>query len=155
MKTHTLIAVIAFALCACGGSSSNSTSGANVKNSNASNGVSQTNKDKEPAADMTPLTMDISEFMGSYDASKEGRRVTVKGGQLDAISYSTLTIRSNSGYAFSCNGSFSDYMNMAPKIDSLRQSHRSPEVVVEGKYSRSSYDNNAALSSCILLDLKK
>ncbi|MEQ1605076.1 MAG: hypothetical protein ABL999_09420 [Pyrinomonadaceae bacterium] len=150
MKTKLLITFAAVVLCSCGGSTSN-----NAANSRNANSVSQTNKEKEPPKDMTPMTMDISEFMGTFDASKEGRMVTVTGGQLDAISYGTLTIRNRSGYAFSCSGSFGDYMSMAPKIDSLRQSHRSPDVVVEGKYSKSSYDNSTALSSCILVDLKK
>ena len=152
MNTKLLITFAAVFLCSCGSSTSNNAT--NSKNANA-NGVSQTNKQKGEPKDMTPMTMDISEFMGTFDVSKEGRMVTVKGGQLDAISYGTLTIRSSSGYAFSCSGSFSEYMSMAPKIDSLRQSHRSPEVVVEGKYAKSSYDNSTALSSCILVDIKK
>lgn len=157
MRELIITAIAAFVLCACGSGSNPSNTNANSKNSNLENtskSASQANK-TTPPTDTAPLTMDISEFMGSYDSSKDGRMVTVRGGYLDAISYGTLTIRSSSGYAFSCNGSFSDYMNMAPKIDSLRQSHRSPEVVVEGNYSRSSYDSNAALSSCILVDLKK
>lgn len=130
--------------------------GFNENSTNTSNTTSQTNKNADAARDMTPVSLDVMGMLGSYKPGYEGVKTTVSGGRLDAISYGSPMIRDNIGGAgFACEGSFSEYMSMAPKIDSLRQSHKSPEVIVSGIYTRSRSGTGATLSSCILVDLKK
>src|SRR5690348_9515257 len=99
MKSIILALMLAVVLSACGKSaetsstnSSNSTS-ANSSNSSSSSNSSPelTKKDSEPK-DMTPLTMPVSDFVGNYDESKEGRIVTVTGGRLENIAYNALRI---------------------------------------------------------------
>lgn len=161
MKNLILIALFIIAVTACGFGSKSTSSSGNSNNSNAINSsgsTSSANRDSGVPKDTSPLTLRVSEMVGtgSFDSSKEGRRVTVEGGLLDKISYSSVTVRDGSGYAFECSGSFSDYMSSAPRIDELTSQHRSPSVTVMGTYGKSSYsDSAAALSSCIITDLKK
>ena len=90
------------------------------------------------------------------DPSRDGRTVTVTGGQLDTLTSSSLLIRDGSGgSAFYCYGSFSDYMSTATKIDSLRNEHRSPIAIVTGKYNSKGYASGPELQSCVITDLKK
>ena len=162
MKSIILTIMLAAVLSACGKSaaetSATNTANSRSENSSSSPGSSSspelTKKDDEPK-DMTPLTMTVSDFIGSYDASKEGRMVTVTGGLLENIAYNALRIRNgSSGYAFYCNGSFSDYTKMSPQIDSLSQQGKSPRATVKGIYKKG-VGSGADLESCILTDLEK
>lgn len=156
MKQTILLAAI-LALAACGGSNSNNQNTGNSKNSNASNSsssASSTPANTEPGKNLPPTTMSVGEFMIGYDKENEGRIVTVTDAVLEEISYSSLLMRDGAGYGFSCNGSFSDYMDMKTRIDDLRYKHKSPLATVKGIYSTGT-NNRPALNSCVLTDIKK
>ena len=158
MKLIIITTMLAVVLSACGKSEeTSSTNSSNSKTANSSSSSSSSpepsRKDSEPK-DMTPLTMSVSEMVGSYDESKEGRMVTVTGGRLEEIKYNSLMIRDGSSYAFYCNGSFSDYTKMAPQIDSLKTQGKSPVATVKGIYQKG-VGSGADLESCILTDLAK
>ena len=161
MKKIIFIILCAFGLDACGMGANSNANAINSKNSNLannSNANAQSNRDADVSRDTSPLTLRVSEMVGSggFDATKEGRMATVEGGLLDKISYSSITVRDGLGSAFECSGSFSDYMSSAPRIDELASQRRSPGVTVMGIYGKSSYsDSTAALRSCVITDLKK
>jgi ABC-type Fe3+-hydroxamate transport system substrate-binding protein len=161
MKSIILTVMLAVALSACGKSaetastnSSNSTS-ANSSNSSSSSSSSpeSTNKNSEPK-DMTPLTMPVSDIVGNYDESKDGRMVTVTGGLLEEMKRDSLLIRDGVNSAFHCYGDFSQYMDGAAKIDSLRQQQKSPVATVKGIYKKGT-GYGAELGPCVLMDLGK
>jgi ABC-type Fe3+-hydroxamate transport system substrate-binding protein len=165
MKSITLtvmLVVVVVVLSACGRSaetsstnSSNSTS-ANSSNSSSSSSSSSpelTKKDSEPK-DTTPLTMTVSDIVGNYDESKDGRMVTVTGGLLEEMKRDSLLIRNGASSAFYCYGDFSQYMDGAPKIDSLRQQQKSPVATVKGIYKKGN-GYGADLGPCVLMDLGK
>lgn len=143
-------------LAACGkASDTNSVNASNSKNSNSaspSSAVSPADIDKGKT--LPPTSMDIYDFIGVYDADNEGRIVTVTGGLLEEISYNSLLIRDGSSFAFSCEGNFSEYMEMKTRIDDLRYKHKSPVATVKGIYSKDS-SGKPTLKSCVLTDIKK
>lgn len=67
---------------------------------------------------------------------------------------SSLLTRNGAGYAFYCYGDFSEYMNGAAKIDSLRQESKSPVATVKGTYKKGN-GNGADLGPYVLLNLGK
>ncbi len=157
MKTLILVMAVAFAfaLSACGGSSSSNDS--NAKNSNGSPSPSPSSSlaaEKDQGKDLPPTSMDVAEFLGSYNKENEGRIVTVTGGLLDQISYNSLLIRNGASYAFYCNGDFSSYMEMKTRIDDLRYKGKSPTATVKGIYGVDS-NGSPSLSGCVLTDIKK
>lgn len=151
MKLNILCLAGCVAFAACGGSAGNNANNTASKNTNS---TAQTSPTAEPKKDLPPTSMYISDFLSSYDQANEGRIVTVTGGNLDEISYTSLLIRDGSGYAFHCNGSFSDYMDMKTTIDDLRAKHRSPQATVKGTYAKGP-GSSPDLSNCVLTDVKK
>lgn len=155
MKLLLVTFAVAVFLCACGSTtaSDNAKVKANIDSASPSPASSPVERDK--GADLAPITVSAGEFLRYYDEENEGRIVTVTGGQLEEISYSSLRIRDGGGYAFTCNGSFSEYMSMKTTIDDLRYKNRSPTATVKGVYAKATYDNKATLNSCVLTDIQK
>lgn len=158
MKLMVILAISAMLLSACGkgaDSAALNTANSNAANSSGvSNSSSETNKKAAETKDTTPLTMPVSDIVGSYDAEKDGRTVTVTGGLLEEMRRDSLLIRSGAGAAFYCYGDFSSYMDGASKIDSLRQQGKSPVATVKGTYKKGS-GSGAELGPCVLMDLGK
>lgn len=155
MKVLIISITVALVLTACGIGSSNTANNSNSRSSNSSANGSSSNPVNTPAAVLEPTTMAAYDLVGSYQKENEGRIVTVTGGQLEEIGYSSLRIGTISG-SFECGGDFAEYQSMKTRIDDLRYKHQSPTVTVKGIYTTSSYSNDKpALRNCILTDLKR
>jgi hypothetical protein len=158
-----LIAVLcATVLTACGSMGNNATANnsANSKNNNGqttTSNVSETNANASASpVDTTPLTMTAFDMVnGDGEKDKEGRMVTVTGGQLDKISYDSLLIRTPGGAAFYCYGDFSDYTKMADRIESLSAQGKAPGATVKGIYKVATVGTGGELNPCVLTDLVK
>jgi hypothetical protein len=155
MRTQLIIALAAIAMCSCGGAKSNAANNSNANSSSSSNRTASTKAAETPAQVLEPTTMSATDLVGAYRKENEGRLVTVSGGQLETIGYSSIQISTISG-SFTCSGDFADYQSMKTRIDDLRTKHQSPSVTVKGIYATSSYSGDRpALKSCILTDLKR